>query len=61
MAELEAAVRVPQMHSSALAVAEKPAAAALTLFHPRPVSINLEAVVPHLHEIVLVDVALIVV
>ena len=61
MAELEAAVRVPQMHAAAFAVAEELAGAALALFHPGPVAINLEAVVPHFHKIVLVYVALVVV
>ena len=49
------------MHSSALAVAEKLAGAARALFHPGSVAINLEAVIPHFHKIVLIDVALIVV
>ena len=61
VAELEAAVRVPKMHSSALAVTEKLAGAALVLFHPGPVAINLETVIPHFHKIILVDIALIVV
>ena len=61
VAELEAAVRVPQMHAAAFAVAEELAGAALAGFHPGSVTINLEAVVPHFHKIVLVYVALVVV
>lgn len=61
MAELEAAVGVPQMHSAAFAVAEEFAFSAFAFLHPGPVAINLEAIVPNFHEIVLVDVALIVI
>ena len=61
MAELEAAVRVPQMHAAAFTVAEELAFSAFVFLHPGSVAINLEAVVPHFHKIVLVYVALVVV
>ena len=61
VAELEAAVGVSQMHSAAFAVAEELAFSTFVFLHPGPVAINLESVVPHVHEIILVDIALVVV
>ncbi len=49
------------MHSVALTVAEPLAGGAVVLFHPAAVAVGTEAVFPNVDEIVLVDVALMVV
>ena len=48
------------MHAPTLAVAEHLAVATLALFHPLAVAIRFEAILPHIPEILLVDVALVV-
>lgn len=49
------------MHGAALAVAPGFAVAALACLHPAAVAVGLEAVLPDIPEIILVDVALVVV
>lgn len=61
VAEEEVTVAVVQVHTVALAVAEKGTVGTHTFFHPATISEGLEAVLPHIHEVILVDVALVVV
>ena len=53
--------RVPQMHGAALAVPPGFAVRALPRLHPAAVAVGLESVLPHIPEIIIVDVALMVV
>ena len=59
--EGELSVAVAEMHASAAAVAEETAVGALALLHPRTVAEGTEALLPDVHEMVGVDVALMVV
>ena len=52
---------VAKVHGAALAVAPGFAVAALVCLHPAAVAVGLEAVLPDIPEIILVDVALVVV
>ena len=61
MAEKELAIAVAQVHTVATAVAEIAARGTLSALHPLAVAVWVVAVFPHVHEVVLVDVALIVV
>ena len=61
VAEEEVTVAVVQVHTVALAVAEKGTVGTHTFFHPATIAEGLEAVLPHVHEVVAVDVALVVV
>ena len=61
VAEQELAVAVAQVHAVTLAVAEVLAAGTLAGVHPFAMTIGGIAVLPDVHEVVLVDVALIVV
>ena len=53
--------RVPQMHGAALAVSPNFAVRALPRLHPAAVAVGLESILPHIPEIIIVDVALMVV
>ena len=55
------AVRVTQVHGSALAVAPHLAVPALTRLHPAAVTVQFESVFPDIPEIICVDIALMVV
>ena len=59
--EEEFAFTIAQMHAVSLTIAEEVAVGTGTCAHPFAVAIGLEAVFPHIHEVVLVDVALVVV
>ena len=59
--EQETAFSIAQMHTIALAIAEEGAIVTLACAHPLTVAIGLETMFPHIHEVVLVDVALVVV
>ena len=61
VAEEEVTVAVMQVHAVTLAIAEKGTVGTHTFFHPATISEGLEAVLPHVHEVVAVDVALVVV
>ena len=61
VAEQESAFAVTEMHAVALTVAEEPTVGTRTSTHPCTVAIGLEAMFPYIHEIVLVDIALVVV
>ena len=61
VAEKQFSVIRPKMHPASEAIFEKPAVAALVFPHPRPVAVRLETVFPHVHEIVLVDIALMII
>ena len=61
MAEEEVTVAVVQVHTVALAVAEEGTVGTHTFFHPATIAEGLEAVLPHVHEVVAVDIALMVV
>ena len=61
MAEDQIAFIVTQMHAVALTVAEPSAFAALVLLHPRAVAIWLKTVFPYFYEIILVDIALMII
>lgn len=61
VAEEEVTVAVVQVHTVALAVAEKGTVGTHTFFHPATIAEGLETVLPHIHEIVAVDIALVVV
>ena len=61
MTEQETAVAVAQMHAVALTVAEILAVGTNTATHPLALAIGCIAVLPNIHEIVLVDVALMIV
>ena len=61
MADDEIAVVVAEVHAAAAAVFPPSAGGAFAGFHPRVVAVGLEAVFPHIHEIVLVDVALMII
>ena len=57
----EIALIITKMHTTALAVSEVSALGTLTLPHPFTVTVRLETVLPDVHEIILVDVALMIV
>ena len=59
--EDEVAVGVAEVHAAAAAVFPELAGGAGVLFHPGAVSEGAEAVFPHVHEIVLVNVALVII
>ena len=61
MAEQQVALAITQMHSVALTIAEVGAILALALAHPFAIAIRSVAILPDVHKIVLVDVALIIV
>lgn len=61
MAEQQFAVAVAQVHAIALTVAEVLAVGTLAATHPFTVAVGGIAVLPDIHEVVLVDVALMVV
>ena len=61
LAYLEFAVAVAEVEAVAEAVAPHLAVGALVGLHPFAVSIDLEFVLPHLPETVLIDVALVVI
>ena len=61
MAEEQSAVAVAQMHAVTLTITEIAALGALVFLHPFAVAIFLVTVLPHVHEVVLVDVPLIIV
>ena len=61
LAHLQFSFAVTQMHSIALAIAPHLAFRALVGLHPFSVAVNLELVLPHVPETVLVDIALMVV
>lgn len=57
----EIALIITKMHTTALAVSEVSALGTLTLPHPFTVAVRLETVLPDVHEIILVDIALMIV
>ena len=61
MAEQQFPVAVAQMHAVTLTVAEIAARGAIVLLHPLTVAILLVTVLPHVHKVILIDIALIVV
>ena len=61
VAEEEVAIAIAEVHAVALAVAEEVAVGTGAGAHPFAVAVGLEAVFPHVHEVVLIDVALMVV
>ena len=61
MTKQEFAVRVTQVHAAAQAVFEILARGACSGAHPFPVAVGLEAPLPDIHQVVPVDVALVVV
>ena len=61
VAEEQLALLVTEMHTATLAIAEEVTLGTLLLAHPLPITIRLEALVPHLPEAILVDIALMIV
>ena len=61
MTEHQLAVRVTEVHSVALAPFPVLAVGAVVFPHPAPVTVGLEAMIPDIHKVILVDVALVVV
>ena len=61
MAEDEGAVFVAKVHSVSEAVAEPFAVGTFILAHPLAVSIRTELIFPNIHEIILVDIALMII
>ena len=61
MTEDEVALGVAQVHAAAAAVFPELAGGAGVLFHPGAVPVGAEAVLPHVHEIVPVNVALVII
>lgn len=61
VAEEEVTVAVMQVHAVTLTVAKKGTVGTHTFFHPATIAEELETVLPHIHEVILVDVALVVV
>ena len=61
MAEQEVTIVVAKVHAVALAVAEEVAVGTGASAHPLAVAIGLEAVLPHIHEVVAIDIALMVI
>ena len=61
MTEHQLAVRVTEVHSVALAPFPVLAVGAVVFPHPIPVTVGLEAMLPDIHKIILVDVALVIV
>lgn len=57
----EIALIITKMHTAALAVSEVSALGTLALPHPFTVAVGLETVLPDVHEIILVDIALMIV
>ena len=61
MTEHQVAVFTAEMHSPTLAVAEEfTGIAGLYLFHPLAIAIIFETIFPHLPEVVVVDIALVI-
>jgi len=52
---------ISQMHTVALTIAEVFAPGTFVLFHPRTVTVRLESRLPYFPEVVLIDVALVIV
>ena len=61
VAKQEIALPITKMHAVSLTIAEKIAIMALARPHPLTIAIGLKTVFPHIHEIILIDVALMVV
>ena len=61
MAEDEFAFFVPEVHAATLAETPVLAGGAIVLFHPVPVAVGLKAVVPYIHEVVCIDIALVII
>ena len=61
MTEIQFSFLVAQVHPITLAITEILAIGTFTRSHPFPVPIRMELVFPHLHEIVLVNVSLMIV
>lgn len=57
----EIALIITKMHTATLAVSEVSALGTLTLPHPFTVTVRKETVLPDIHEIILVDIALMIV
>lgn len=57
----EVAFAVAEVHAVTLAIAEEGAIVAIACSHPLAIAIGLETMFPHVHEVVVVDVALVVV
>ena len=58
MTKYKVAVIVAEVHSVALAIAEIFAVGTLACLHPRPVTVWLIAVLPHIDEVVLIYISL---
>ena len=61
MAENQLAVFVAQVHAVAAAVAEPFAVGTFILAHPLAVTIRTELIFPDVHEIILVDISLVII
>lgn len=61
MAHHHIAIGIAQMETVSLAVAEHVTVRANATLHPLAVAINIEAVVPHIPEAVVIDVALLII
>lgn len=61
MAEDEGAVFVAKVHSVSEAVAEPFAVGTFACAHPLPVAVRLEAILPDIHKVILIDVPLMVI
>lgn len=61
VAEFQRTIALAQMHTIAVAVAEELAVGAIAGLHPAAVAVDLETVCPHVVEIVVVYIALIIV
>ena len=61
MAENQLAVFVAQVHAVAAAVAEPFAVGAFILAHPLTVTIRTKLIFPDIHEIILVDISLMII
>ena len=57
----EIALIITKMHTAALTVSEVFTLGTLTLPHPFTVTVRLETVLPDVHEIILIDIALMIV
>jgi hypothetical protein len=61
MAEEKLSIPIPEVHSSPTAITEILAGCALVPFHPIPVSEHCIPVFPGIHEIILIDISLMIV
>lgn len=61
MAEQQFPVSITQMHTATLAISEKLAVPALPFTHPFTITIRLIPGVPNLHEIILIDISLMII